>query len=417
MLVRAMIILLSSMGLLAIPAHAEISITDGASDCGRRVTLRLEGVEASAFSTDAVAVVVQRQRASTSCSAMKQLVLKGYAQDKLVYQGIARAPRWQVRSMPILSGADAITAAAPPRPDPAKLPPVDGYRLEPMPERGTDCAARMFFNLQGPAPMTNDNERFVVAVAELAKLATTACPELSMLSLKPPPGSGSRFSFFSVRQQEDWLPRPVYAKLRDARQQTVIAQTSAMKARSRPTPATPNPLASRGFYAADKLGRGLDFTLYRAWLDESAFTRNPITVVVHDARAADAAIVPIRYTPARGQYLIGQAFIDEVNDTLNDAGEHVISVVNLIHYVDGVSSPMAPARNSSSPPVIERPLFESSFEPKRAAIYTIPQLGAARLLNIVTDPNGKGVLSRRGIYEGEPLGADNVLTIAELTGR
>lgn len=417
MLARAMITLLASMSLFASSANADVSVTDGAGDCDRRVTLRLEGADAAAFSADAVAAVVQRQQASTSCSAMKQLVLKGYAQDKLVYQGIARAPRWQLRSTPILSGADAIAAAAPPRPDPATLPPIDGYQLVPMPERGTECAARMFFNLQGPAPMTNDNERFVSAVAELARLATTACPELSMLSLKPPPGSGSRFSFFSVRQREDWLPGPVYAKIRDTRQKTVIAQTNEMKARPRPTPATPNPLAGRGFYAADELGRGLDFTLYRAWVDERAFTRNPTTVVVHDARAADAAIVPIRYTPARGQYLIGQAFIDEVNDTLNDAGEHVISVVNLIHYVDGVNSPMAPAKNSSNPPMIERPLFESAFELKKAAIYTIPQLGAARLLNIVSDPNANGVLMRRGIYEGEAFGADNVLTSAELTGR
>lgn len=379
------------------------------------MTVTVQGESVASYSDANVAEVVSSQRQQISCPELRQLVIKGEANGKLVYQGIARASSWSVRSTPILSGADAIAAADPPRPDPSNLPPADGYRLSVLPDSGSECANRMRFAVSGPTPMSFDNRRFVDAVANLAKTVEGACPQLDMLTLIPPSGVGSRFSYFSVRKREDWLPPSIFAPIREQRQAENLAQTQAMNARTKPTADTPNPLRERGYYASDFIGRGIDFSVYRAWVREQDFSRRSYTVVVHDARARDAAIIPIRYTTARSKYLPGRAFIDELNDTLVDAGDRIIAIGEVFHYVDGVSLPNAMLINASTPGIVEQALFRTMYDHKRVPIYTVPQAGAAKSLFVSTDPGPNQYWKQKEIWEEkDPLGADNVLTVNEL---
>lgn len=391
-----------------------LSVRNAAEGCERRVSMELEGSGPAAFTDASVAEIVDEQRTRANCDAMRSLVVKGYAADRLVYQAIARAPRWSLRSTPILSGAEVIARATPKRADPARLPAIDGYSLSPVPERGSECAQRMYYNLAGQAPMTDDNRRYVDALVALAASAADACPELTSLTLQLPKNSGSRMSFFTVRKDQAWLPPALYAQVRDSHRQDYQDEHARLKSRPLPGPDTPNPLGARGYFASRELGRGIDFTLFEGWDAQRDYDDPGVLVIVHDARPADAAIVPLRFDPVSRQYQVGQVFVDEFNDVLKEAGRRLLNVANVRHYLAGVDGEEAKIVNASHAPTLQLPLFTVSYELQKTAIYTVPQAGLPRRLDVVLGVSPSGAMHSRGLFEDDARGEDRVLTLVEV---
>ncbi len=399
----------------ASPVQAdELSVRQHADVCERRLTVQLDGAGPEAFTEAAVSQLLDEERARSDCAEARSFVVKGYADDRLVYQAIARAPRWALRSTPILSGADALARAEKPRPNPAQLPPVDGYSIRPLPDAGSECAQTMRFNLAGPAPMTDDNSRYVDAVVALAESAASACPQLASLVLQLPPGSGSRMSFFTVRSDRGWLPPAIYAQRRDANQKEYQQEHAWLNSRALPGPDTPNPLASMGYFASHELGRGIDFTLFEAWDEQRRFRQPGQLVVMHDARPADAAVVPLRFDARQQRYQVGQVFVDEFNDVVAESGRRLLNVQQSRHYVAGVQQPRGRIVNASHAPTLELPLFVVSYELRRTPQYSVPQAGLPRVLDVFRSVSSSGSLDSRGLFDGDARGADGVLTLTEI---